>query len=130
MKSSKSDCPTSLLLLSFQTFERAEHLNRPNTQTTARTLSFGHSDGHSRGTHSHAHRDAATRSPSTQQTQGSQLPAHQDKGLSDVSDGRVPSSLANTLEHIIGQLDVLTQVSRRCADLYWQTCGCASHQLA
>lgn len=57
-------------------------------------------------------------SSSTQQTQSQSLqqPPHQDQAQSRASDGTVPSSLANTLEHIIGQLDILTQVSRRCAN--------------
>ncbi|XP_012724814.2 POC1 centriolar protein homolog A isoform X1 [Fundulus heteroclitus] len=96
-------------LLNSQTAEVAEQLNRQDSQTTACAHSFSRNGVHSRGAHSYAHRDATIGSPSTQQTQGLQQPAPQDKGLSDASDGRIPPSLANTLEHIIGQLDVLTQ---------------------
>uniref|UniRef100_A0A672Y338 POC1 centriolar protein homolog A n=1 Tax=Sphaeramia orbicularis TaxID=375764 RepID=A0A672Y338_9TELE len=64
-----------------------------------------------RTTHSHTNRNPTTASSSIQQTQTRTEPqlSHQTQAQSNSSDEGVPPALASTLEHIIGQLDILTQ---------------------
>lgn len=114
-------CPLFL-----QTSEPAEHVNRQESQTASHAQSFSHGS-HSRATHSQVYRDPSISSSSTQQT--SQLPSRHHQSESHASDGKVPSGVANALEHIIGQLDILTQVSKRCAKLSWQIACDPSRQM-
>lgn len=105
-------CETHQLLtflpLCFQTSDPSEHFNRQDSHTQ--------SGSGSRATQSLSYRNPSTGSSSTHQTQTRGLP--QDvEAQHRASDGGVPPGLAGTLEHIIGQLDILTQVSRRCASL-------------
>ncbi|XP_022603979.1 POC1 centriolar protein homolog A [Seriola dumerili] len=90
-----------------QTSDPSEHFNRQDFQTAAHTQSSSRSGSHSRATHSHTYRNPSTSSSTTHQTQTQGLPQHSSQ--SQTSDGGVPPGLASTLEHIIGQLDILTQ---------------------
>lgn len=63
--------------------------------------------------HSHTYKSSSTSSSSAQQMENQGLPQHtqpQPQAQSQAPDGGVPPALASTLEHIIGQLDILTQV--------------------
>lgn len=106
----------NLLCLCFQTPEPSEHFNRQDSQTAALTQNSSRSGSHSRATHSHTYRNHSTSSSSNHQTQTQSLQKHSPyvQAQSQDSDGGVPPGLVATLEHIMGQLDVLTQVSRRC----------------
>lgn len=109
--------------LSFlQSYEPADPMSRKDSQTTAHSQSFSRNDSLSRAAHSDTHRDPTITSSSTQQNPSQYVlhPSNQDQAQSSASDGRVPPGLANTLEHIMGQLDILTRVSRRWANLWWQ----------
>lgn len=107
--SNSSHCP-----LCFQTSDPAQHFKRQDSQTAAHTQSYRQIGIQSRASHSHANGSLSISSSTAHQTQTQSLPQHSPQGQaqSHASDGGVPPGLANTLEHIIGQLDILTQVSR------------------
>uniref|UniRef100_A0A4W6DXY8 POC1 centriolar protein homolog A n=1 Tax=Lates calcarifer TaxID=8187 RepID=A0A4W6DXY8_LATCA len=87
-------------VLRSQTSDPSEHFNRQDSHTQ--------SGSGSRATQSLSYRNPSTGSSSTHQTQTRGLP--QDvEAQHRASDGGVPPGLAGTLEHIIGQLDILTQ---------------------
>lgn len=103
--------------LCFQASELSEHFNGQDAHAAAHAQSGSHS--HSRATHSLTYRNPSSISSSAHQTQTQGLSQHQPRV--QASDGGVPPGLASTLEHIIGQLDILTQVSRMRVNLSWQT---------
>ncbi|KAK1900797.1 POC1 centriolar protein like A [Dissostichus eleginoides] len=81
----------------------SEHANGQDSHTK--------SGSQSRATRSQTFGPLSSSSSSTRQTQTPGLPPHSPRvqALSQASDGGVPPGLASTLEHIIGQLDILTQ---------------------
>ncbi|XP_062301363.1 POC1 centriolar protein homolog A [Scomber scombrus] len=81
--------------------------NRQDSQTAVPTQSYSRSASHSRATHPQTCRDPSISSSSTHQTQTQG--STQVQAQSHASDGGAPPGLASTLEHIIGQLDILTQ---------------------
>ncbi|XP_029947488.1 POC1 centriolar protein homolog A-like [Salarias fasciatus] len=103
----RSALNTAPSVLQSQSPEPAEHLARPEHQTAAHT----HNNSRSRATHSHASRKPSSGSSSTSRTQtrGLQQPPHGEGTQSPPPDAGVSPGLASTLEHIIGQLDILTQ---------------------
>lgn len=125
----------SVCCLCFQTSEPSEPLTRQDSQTAAHTQSSSRSGSHSRATHSHTYRNHSTSSSSSHhQTQTQSLPqqAPHVQGQTQASDGGVPPDLASTLEHIIGQLDILTQVSKDVLSsvtniMHCTLTDCASH---
>lgn len=104
----------SFTLLIFQACDPSEHANGQTTKSGSRSQS--------RATRSQTFGPLSSSSSSTHQTQTPGLPPHspQVQAQSQASDGGVPPGLASTLEHIIGQLDILTQVSRRFVNLSWK----------
>lgn len=106
----------TFLCLCVQASEPSEHCNGQDSHTAAHTQSRSHSSSHSRATHSHTYKNPSTSSSSTHQTQTQGFPQHLPQVQAQSSDGGVPLGLASTLEHIIGQLDILTQVSRICVN--------------
>ncbi|KAG7244788.1 hypothetical protein INR49_029807 [Caranx melampygus] len=87
------------------TSDPSEAFNRQDYHTAAHTQSS--SGSHSRAAHSHTYRNPSTSSSTTRQPQTQGLPQHSSQ--SQTSDGGVAPGLTSTLEHIIGQLDILTQ---------------------
>lgn len=87
--------------------EPSEHLNGQDSHAAAHTQSVSHSSA----PHSNTYRHLSSSSCSTHQPQAHGLPQHspQAQAQSQASDGGVPPALARTLDHIIGQLDILTQ---------------------
>ncbi|KAJ4927013.1 hypothetical protein JOQ06_014753, partial [Pogonophryne albipinna] len=83
----------------------SEHANGQDSHTKSGSRS------QSRATRSQTFGPLSSSSSSTHQTQTPGLPPHspQVQAQSQASDGGVPPGLASTLEHIIGQLDILTQ---------------------
>lgn len=106
---------STLLSLCFQASELSEHFNGQDSHAAAHAQSGSHS--HSRATHSLTYRNPSSISSSTHQTQTQGSSQHQPRVQAQASDEGVPPGLASTLEHIIGQLDILTQVSRMCVNL-------------
>jgi len=111
----------SFTLLIFQACDPSEHANGQDSHTKSGSRS------QSRATQSQTFGPLSSSSSSTHQTQTPGLPPHspQVQALSQASDGGVPPGLASTLEHIIGQLDILTQVSRTVVNLSWKTASTA-----
>nr|CBN80860.1 WD repeat-containing protein 51A [Dicentrarchus labrax] len=104
-------CSSHPSVLRSQASGPSEHFNGHDSHTAARTQTSSRSGSHSRATHSHTYRNPSTSSASTHQTQTQGLSQHspQVQTQSQALDGGVPPGLASTLEHIIGQLDILTQ---------------------
>ncbi|XP_026023519.1 POC1 centriolar protein homolog A isoform X2 [Astatotilapia calliptera] len=98
-------------VLRSKTSDPAQHFKRQDSQTAAHTQSYRQIGIQSRASHSHANGSLSISSSTAHQTQTQSLPQHSPQGQaqSHASDGGVPPGLANTLEHIIGQLDILTQ---------------------
>lgn len=96
----------------FKASEPSEQFHRQNSHTAAHSQSRAPSRSHSRATHSLGHRHPSssttvvipTPTPSLQSTAQAQDP--------HLNVGRLDPGLTSTLEHIVGQLDILTQVSR------------------
>ncbi|KAM7402345.1 hypothetical protein PAMP_017592 [Pampus punctatissimus] len=82
--------------------------NRQDSQTAVHTQSCSRSGSHSRATHPHTNRNQSCSSSYTSQTQTQDSP--QVQAQSHASDGGAAPGLASTLEHIISQLDILTQL--------------------
>lgn len=103
------------LCLRLQTSEPAQRLDRLDFQAAAHP--HRHSGIQSRVSPAQACGSFSTSSSAHQSQTQSLQQSPQAQAEPRAPEGGVPPGLANTLEHIIGQLDVLTQVSRRCADL-------------
>lgn len=117
----------SLGLVIFQASEPSEQFHGQNSHTAAHTQSSGPSRSHSRAAHSLGHRhlsSSPTTTPTPQPTQahGPTEPAARAQVQAQVLhlNGGLDPGIASTLEHIVGQLDILTQVSRICVHLSWQ----------
>lgn len=98
----------------FQVSEPSEHFNGLDSHTAAHTQSASRSSSHSKATHSHTYRNPSTSSSTTRQPQAHDQTQPSTHVQAQSSDGGIPPALASTLEHIIGQLDILTQVSGIC----------------
>lgn len=110
----------------FKAPESLEPFNGQNAPTAASTQNDS-SSSHSRATHSHALRNPSTSSFTHQQTQIRDSPQLLSQVQAQPSDGGIHPGLASTLEHIIGQLDILTQVRLICEKPQALYFGCATH---
>lgn len=99
--------------------EPSDHFNGQDSHAVAHTQSASRSSSPSKASHSHTYRNPSTSSSTSRQPQAQTKPSVHVQAQS--SDGGIPPALASTLEHIIGQLDILTQVSGMCVNLSWQT---------
>ncbi|KAF7668409.1 hypothetical protein LDENG_00011110 [Lucifuga dentata] len=94
-----------------QTSEPAGPFNKEDLHAAGRSQAHNHNGSHSKASHSHTYKNPTTSSFSTQQMKSQRLPQHtsQPQTQPQASDGGVAPALASTLEHIIAQLDILTQ---------------------